>query len=538
MNTIMSNRGEYCNMKQETKFVIKILTTVMIFLFLFVILIYINEKQNNMQNFNEVGENITSQTSRALEHWIEDQVRVVQTIANDHSIIDVCNNPQNETLIREAQTYLNDIHRRYPYYENLPIAVKLGDEMTREVNNKKIKIENGTFLIDTVGNRTLGKGGLEYSYIKEVLAGKDYYISEIYPSILRNNPIFVISVPVNNKDGEIIGVAIISPQIEYFTRKFVESVHLGQSGYLFFMDKRGQVIAHENRNFILKHFSEVDPKIDNVMTKILNNERYFEGKAFGKTKHYVSTRVNLSREHEAYDWYIVFTQTNREIFKSSTSFLKLIIPMVLITIIFIAGIVNAIAKINQKEIYEENLRLSNRSLEKKVKERTKELEKMVLTDGLTGLFNHKTSYEKLEGIINKAQESRMPLTIMMCDLDHFKRVNDTFGHQTGDEVLLRAAQTILSSVREVDVAGRYGGEEFIIILPDTDLAEGIHVANRIKGAVAALDFSQEDLKVTISLGVCMWEGESAIDLVSKVDKLLYQAKRNGRNRIESELEEV
>jgi len=116
----------------------------------------------------------------------------VQSIAKDQRIIDVCLDPMNKVAIKNAESYLVEINTAYPYYENLPIALKLDEPIYRDVNGESVLIENGTFLIDTVNNITLGKGGTEYSYIQEILDGKDYFISEIYPSILRENPIFVV----------------------------------------------------------------------------------------------------------------------------------------------------------------------------------------------------------------------------------------------------------------------------------------------------------------------------------------------------------
>ncbi len=163
------------------------------------------------------------------------------------------------------------------------------------------------------------------------------------------------------------------------------------------------------------------------------------------------------------------------------------------------------------------------------------LEQMVITDGLTSLYNHKYSYERLEREISNAKRHRHNLSIIMLDIDHFKIFNDKFGHQAGDIVLERTSDAIRESLREIDIAGRYGGEEFIVILPESDLDGALVVANRIRNNIKSIEvkFESYTAVITASLGVVQLSDETALTIVSKADKLLYKAKDNGRDRIES-----
>jgi two-component system cell cycle response regulator len=164
----------------------------------------------------------------------------------------------------------------------------------------------------------------------------------------------------------------------------------------------------------------------------------------------------------------------------------------------------------------------------------KRLELMAVTDGLTGLYNHRFIFERLEEEIAKVARYGRPLSIIMLDIDNFKQVNDTFGHRAGDEVILSAAHAIMASLRKTDVAGRYGGEEFLVLLPETDLKAAHIVAEKIRNTVALLQFETKDLAVTISAGVAEAEkGESFEALINRADAKLYTAKRNGKNRVES-----
>lgn len=164
----------------------------------------------------------------------------------------------------------------------------------------------------------------------------------------------------------------------------------------------------------------------------------------------------------------------------------------------------------------------------------KKIELSANTDGLTGLFNHRHSLERLDGEILKARRYNHPMSLIMMDIDNFKTINDTQGHPGGDRVLRLMADTIRSHVRETDIAGRYGGEEFLIILPETDISAARKAAEKLRTAIALLQpFSDGKPGVTVSAGIAEWiQGEVSGDLVRRADDLLYAAKRNGKNRVE------
>jgi two-component system cell cycle response regulator len=163
----------------------------------------------------------------------------------------------------------------------------------------------------------------------------------------------------------------------------------------------------------------------------------------------------------------------------------------------------------------------------------KRLELMAVTDGLTGLYNHRFIFERLEEEIAKVSRYGRPLSVIMLDIDNFKRVNDTFGHRVGDEVIQSVAHAIIANTRKSDVVGRYGGEEFLILLPETDLSAAKVVAEKIRSTVAQLRFETKELAITISAGVAQAQKDESYEaLVNKADTNLYQAKRSGKNRVE------
>jgi two-component system cell cycle response regulator len=162
---------------------------------------------------------------------------------------------------------------------------------------------------------------------------------------------------------------------------------------------------------------------------------------------------------------------------------------------------------------------------------------MAITDQLTGLHNRRYMSRHLDNLVVNAQNTNKPLAFLIMDIDHFKSVNDTYGHDIGDEVLREFASRISANVRGIDLACRYGGEEFVVVMPDTDFDLAMTVAERLRSGVEENPFviSREPgkLDVTISIGIAAsgHQDDTAEALLHRADQALYRAKREGRNRV-------
>lgn len=158
------------------------------------------------------------------------------------------------------------------------------------------------------------------------------------------------------------------------------------------------------------------------------------------------------------------------------------------------------------------------------------LEELARTDGLTGCLNHRAFHERLADELARAERYGGPLTLLLLDVDRFKQVNDLHGHPCGDEVLLRLAGVLRSSARAADAAGRVGGEEFALLLPQTGPAEAEALAERLRAEVAALP---GPVPVTVSVGLSSFPAPAATgrELLRQADEALYDAKRAGRDRV-------
>ena len=169
-----------------------------------------------------------------------------------------------------------------------------------------------------------------------------------------------------------------------------------------------------------------------------------------------------------------------------------------------------------------------------------DLRRVAELDALTGIANRKTFDEKLHEAGNDAARTRTPVTLIMVDIDHFKRFNDNYGHQFGDEVLRLVARVLREGTKGRDIVARYGGEEFAVILPETPLESGLIVAEQLRENISRRDIihkgSGEKLgRITMSLGVATFRpGEPLSALIARADQALYHAKRSGRDRVASE----
>jgi diguanylate cyclase (GGDEF)-like protein len=205
---------------------------------------------------------------------------------------------------------------------------------------------------------------------------------------------------------------------------------------------------------------------------------------------------------------------------------------------------------------EDDLKKAKEHLEVRVEERTSELveltrklvdeiserkhveerlARIATSDMLTGVMNRRAMFEQLRYQLVRHQRNKTPFVILVADVDHFKNINDTYGHDVGDQALIAVADILLNSTRSQDLISRWGGEEFLILLPDTDLKGGAIAAEKIRSRMSeeAVKADKHSLKLTLSIGVAEYKyGQTIEKCIKDADSALYQAKNQGRNRVE------
>ncbi|HEY2090497.1 MAG TPA: diguanylate cyclase [Thermoanaerobaculia bacterium] len=179
-------------------------------------------------------------------------------------------------------------------------------------------------------------------------------------------------------------------------------------------------------------------------------------------------------------------------------------------------------------------------MQQQLVEMAQQLEELSGHDDLTGVFNRRHFRKTIARAFDHSRRYKRPLSVAIIDVDHFKKVNDCFGHQAGDTVLAEVAKRFLRSVRSSDYLARYGGEEFVVLLPETQLGDALTFGEKVRAAIASSPVpiaGGEALPVTVSVGAASLahtQFNSAAEMIRAADQALYRAKRNGRNRVEAE----
>jgi len=183
------------------------------------------------------------------------------------------------------------------------------------------------------------------------------------------------------------------------------------------------------------------------------------------------------------------------------------------------------------------MRSSNVSLEESENLQWK-FEQQALTDGLTGVYNRRWLDQMLPRLLQRSEQDDLPFCVLMIDVDHFKKFNDNYGHAVGDNALCIVAEALVENVRPIDLVVRYGGEEFCVLLPETDLQSGIGAGERLRKAIHKTEICDGSGRpipgITISAGLAERRtGENADDILKRADQALYLAKAQGRDRLET-----
>ena len=192
-------------------------------------------------------------------------------------------------------------------------------------------------------------------------------------------------------------------------------------------------------------------------------------------------------------------------------------------------------KQNENELKKEKEKVDELAAE--LKDANEKLRGLAFRDGLTGLYNRRFFEDQFEKELDRVNRYSRLLSLVMIDIDHFKNINDTYGHPQGDIILSTVAQVFDTAIRHPDTAARYGGEEFVVILPETDVKGAVVLAERLREAVEKLEINagNEIIKITISLGVTEYKMEkgrkSMSEVIDTADRALYHSKETGRNKL-------
>ncbi|MDD2401374.1 MAG: sensor domain-containing diguanylate cyclase [Clostridia bacterium] len=462
--------------------------------------------------------------------------------------------------------------------KNLEGINKLFNE---QLSQFKVDFESFT-CVDADGHILIGKDEgkddisvADRDYYKLAMEGKGN-VSEVIQSRITGNPVVIVACPVFSDEGEITGLVFGSLNLDKLD-KISSYFHIGKTGEIYLVDKKGLMVSESRftpllvKNGIVNSTSKY-----NFQVKSEAVERLRQGeKGYAEYKNYLDCQVlGAFKGLDNYEWGVVveierdeiigtvFTKICRIAILFLTLYILIVYPLakhiafrVVSPIINMANNIAHFAKDYQEELkqnfvteespYEEAKILNDAfyKMSKKMSSLMETLKIQALYDPLTGLANRRQLFQRGQEMIEVARRKQTCVSLIYFDIDNFKGINDNYGHDGGDEVLVHIAEMMGNISRVSDVAGRVGGDEFAIILPETDMEGAQLLAERFRKYVeeTLIEIGNIKFNITISVGMSTFIGalvynESSVEILGKLihqsDKAMYKAKGKGRNCIE------
>ena len=393
------------------------------------------------------------------------------------------------------------------------------DQITRYL--KEIQDKYNTFTVFFVSERTktyyhadgiLKKVDPEEErdkwYFRVRSMTSDYEINVDPDMANKDSMTIFINYRVHDDQNNFIGAAGVGLTISA-VKDLIKEYQQNYDRNIYFVDKQGKIQLHGSSQLAgVKHISEIKG-ISLVATSILSKSQgHFSYKREGKTIH-LNTRYIPE-----FEWYLLVEQLEGKGTKNIFNALLINLSVCALITIIVLLLTSLTISFYQKR-----------------------LEKIAMTDKLTGIYNRQAFDVVINPIIKDIHRKKFALSLILFDIDHFKKVNDEFGHMAGDEALKHIVQLCLTTIRESDVLCRWGGEEFLILLKECSLDYAYEISEKIRKTIQDTPLVYKGKKIfsTISLGVSQYHlPEKEDSLIARADNLLYKAKQNGRNRTEIE----
>lgn len=478
-----------------------------------------------------------------IEEWCQEHERDVEFLAG-MDVVRQCDVEKIKPLLERFDNTHSDISA----------AVMAGPD------GKTIGASSTNIVVDVSDREYFIKARAGEAFVTKVLIGRT-----------SGKPIIIFSHPVKRLDGSFGGLVFLASRLTAID-DLMNNLRFGESGETYLLNREGYMLTESRYQGELRRLGRI--QTTSIMT-VKNDTNVLHAGLIGKQpeKPYRDYRgvevLGASQWTKDGTWLIVSEMGYREAIGPLYPFLWTIIGGFLIAITLLTPVFLRLARsITQPlaRISEISLRMTRGeydqtcfdvipysppqeidnlveafcAMQAKVDETVQELETSAVTDLLTGLPNRRFLMQEGARLVDIAIRAKQPCTLFMMDIDHFKSINDTYGHAVGDIVLKQVAQVFQDVLRASDIVARYGGEEFAVVAPGSDLESSRVLAERLRHEVAARIYNTEDqpLACTISIGVAhyAWDvrfgADAYEDMLARADKALYQAKDNGRNRVE------
>lgn len=487
--------------------------------------------QNRRARETQVTQELVSQstqTARAMDVWLKERIYDLRVYANSEEV--------SNNLIRYAtvglpsgrlREYLRSLHERVTDFEQLMVL----DTAGRVLATSRPQASRVTLPADW--QKTMRREGS--------VVGDAYWDERSKKGKL------IVAVPVNGSDGRSLGAFAaelnLGP-VQALLRSFARD----STGTLYLVNADGRLIASSR---------VISPKLLNSKLKPGTRERLVRRRntvtqyTDPDGRDVVGTLEPVPNRH----WDVV-AEAPADVFQEVRRFrnVALLVTVLLLLVVTATAYRLGVLIVRPLErLAEGAAEVSSGDLDvdlpttgggevgaltavfndmvDRLREKRQELERLSVTDGLTGLANHRSLMQRLKEESIRSGRNNRSFAVIMADVDHFKMYNDAFGHPAGDEVLKRVATLMRESTRTIDCVGRYGGEEFAVVLPETDVAGGLEVAERIRKRVEAERFPERTITLSIGVAEFPHHAETPESIIAVADAALYEAKREGRNRV-------
>lgn len=512
------------------------------------ITLWISYAQNRAALESKISQALVSasaQTSREMGVWLKERLYDLRVFASSYEVSDrlagsiraAGDSPTRGRL----HDYLGSLHERFPDFDELLVIDLNGRVVATSANaTSQVRLPDGW---------------------QRTLRSESQLIGDVFWDEKTRRGKLLVAVPVQSRGGAVTGAFAaelnLAP-IQQVLQTFVSDT----STHIYMVDSDGRVIASSEIPALT-----ADMKLGPAtLTRLGRNEN--------RAISYVSMRgrevIGTSRRVPGLTWAVIAQTSVEAAFEEVRRFRNLALLVVVGLLLLTAAAAYHLGRIIVRPLDRltkgaaevaagdlavdlpaagggevgylttvfndmvARLRESRHELDatnETLRQQNEELEKLSLTDGLTGLSNRRELVQRLNEEVVRIRRTKKPLSVLMADVDNFKKYNDTFGHPEGDEVLKKVAHILRESAREMDCVARYGGEEFCIMLPETSIDGAMQTAERIRARVEAAEFPGR--RITISLGAATLpdDGDTPDEVISAADDALYQAKREGRNKV-------
>ena len=497
---------------------------------------------------------VTSQVSRELDLWLKDRLYDLRVFSSSYVVLE-----NLEKVLREGSAHIESVvaHRRLKDY--------LWSVREKIVDYQELMLLDlqGAPVATSSDKVTTVK--LPEKWLERAQANK-YTIASAYWDETLQAAVIVIAQPIRTANERLLGVLVAKLNFSTISKILMKYAQ-GEIGELYLITKDG---------FLLDSSQSISAKF--LETKLLNNttQKLFsqEGEPNAYLGYHNRPVVGTLKRMSELGWGVVAEKERAKAYAQIVRLRNLTLALVfgLLLLIGLAAyllslslvlplnrLTSGAGKVAGGDL-EVDVPVSSRSevgyltevfndmvarlrqgreelasINETLREKNVELHEISITDSLTKLYNRKHLMETLDKEVSRSQRHSHSFSLLVIDIDHFKKYNDTYGHLAGDEALRRLASVFKECIRSSDYAARYGGEEFIIMLPEIGPEQGVEAAERIRHKVAEEIFNSdgESIKVTISVGVASFpeNGEDAESVIRNADAALYEAKELGRNRV-------